>query len=118
MGALLSTTPALASMGGMALTFFGMCVVCDEHLVPAIEVFIEQFNMPEDVAGVTLIAFGAAADFVLKARADNMAGGDLVLVLAPKARPTEIIGAIGVSGGNVDQDAQCAKAGVDALAAK
>jgi uncharacterized protein GlcG (DUF336 family) len=27
------------------------------------------------------------------------------------------IGAIGVSGGTVDQDAQCAKAGVDALAA-
>ena len=41
---------------------------------------------------------GAAADFVLKARADNMAGGDLVLVLAPKARPTEIIGAIGLHG--------------------
>jgi Ca2+/Na+ antiporter len=65
MGALLSTTLALASMGGMALTFFGMCVVCDEHLVPAIEVFIEQFNMPEDVAGVTLIAFGAAAPELL-----------------------------------------------------
>jgi len=41
---------------------------------------------------------GAAAEFVLKARADNMAGGDLLLVLAPKARPTEIIGAIGLHG--------------------
>lgn len=41
---------------------------------------------------------GAAADFVLKARADNMGGNDLVLVLAPKARPTEIIGAIGLHG--------------------
>ena len=39
---------------------------------------------------------GAAAEFVLKARADNMGGEDLVLVLAPKARPTEMIGAIGL----------------------
>ena len=41
---------------------------------------------------------GAAADFVLKARADNMGGDDLVLVLAPKARPTEIVGVIGLHG--------------------
>jgi RimJ/RimL family protein N-acetyltransferase len=41
---------------------------------------------------------GAAAEFVFKARAANMAGGALVLVLAPKARPTEIIGAIGLQG--------------------
>ncbi len=39
---------------------------------------------------------GAAAECVLKARADNMCGDDLVLVLAPKARPTEMIGSIGL----------------------
>ena len=37
---------------------------------------------------------GAAAECVLKARAANMGGDDCVLVLAPKARPTEMIGAI------------------------
>ena len=37
---------------------------------------------------------GAAADFVLKARAANMGGGELVLALTPKARPSETIGAI------------------------
>ncbi len=37
---------------------------------------------------------GAAAEFVLKARADNMGGDALVLALAPKARPGDIIGAI------------------------
>ena len=37
---------------------------------------------------------GAAAEFVLKARAANMGGRELVLALAPKARPGEIIGAI------------------------
>ena len=35
-------------------------------------------------------------DQLLKARADNMRGDDLVLVLAPKARPTEMIGSIGL----------------------
>jgi len=37
---------------------------------------------------------GAAAEFVLKARAANLGGRDLVMVLAPKARPTEMIGVI------------------------
>jgi len=37
---------------------------------------------------------GAAAEFVLKARAANMGGGALVLALASKARPTELIGVI------------------------
>ena len=46
---------------GMAVTFFSVCVVCDDFLVPAIDVFIDQFKIPEDVAGVTLVAFGSAA---------------------------------------------------------
>lgn len=46
---------------GMGVTFFAVCVVCDDFLVPAIDVFIEQFKIPEDVAGVTLVAFGSAA---------------------------------------------------------
>jgi len=37
---------------------------------------------------------GAAAEFVLKARAANMGGGELVLALTTKARPTEMIGVI------------------------
>lgn len=51
----------LAVSIGMAITFFAVCVVCDDFLVPAIDVFIDQFKIPEDVAGVTLVAFGSAA---------------------------------------------------------
>lgn len=51
----------LAVTIGMGLTFFAVCVVCDDFLVPAIDVFIDQFKIPEDVAGVTLVAFGSAA---------------------------------------------------------
>jgi Ca2+/Na+ antiporter len=54
-------TVVAAAMVGMALTFFAVCVVCDDFLVPAIDVFIDQFKIPEDVAGVTLVAFGSAA---------------------------------------------------------
>jgi len=46
---------------GLVAAFYAVCVVCDGHLVPAVEVFIQQLRIPEDIAGVTLVAFGSAA---------------------------------------------------------
>jgi len=46
---------------GLVATFYAVCVVCDGHLVPAVEVFIQQLRIPEDIAGVTFVAFGSAA---------------------------------------------------------
>ena len=71
---------------------------------------IARFLGERDVAEMTAHAPhpyppGAAADFVLKARADNMGGSDLVLVLAPKVRPSEMIGVIGLHGRGA-QDAE------------
>lgn len=40
-------------------------ILCDEHLVPTVEVFIEQFQMPEEVAAVTLVALGSATPELL-----------------------------------------------------
>lgn len=45
---------------GLIIVFYCICILCDEHLVPTIEVFIEQFRIPEEVAAVTLVAFGSA----------------------------------------------------------
>jgi Ca2+/Na+ antiporter len=45
---------------GLIVVFYCICILCDEHLVPTIEVFIEQFKIPEEVAAVTLVAFGSA----------------------------------------------------------
>jgi uncharacterized protein GlcG (DUF336 family) len=59
------------------------------------------------------LAGGGAGLRVLHLRNGNAVKGGIPLTVDGK-----IIGAIGVSGGNVDQDAQCAKAGVDAVAAK
>jgi uncharacterized protein GlcG (DUF336 family) len=63
-----------------------------------------------------------------KAFEDAVAGGRNVVMMLPGALPIEgglplvadgrIVGAIGVSGATSVQDGQCAKAGVDALAAK
>jgi Ca2+/Na+ antiporter len=46
---------------GFLITFYGICVVCDNYLVPTVEVFIKQFEVPETIAAVTLVAFGSAA---------------------------------------------------------
>jgi Ca2+/Na+ antiporter len=49
------------NFGSLIFTFYSLCILCDEHLVPAVEVFIKQFQVPEEVAAVTLVAFGSAA---------------------------------------------------------
>ena len=46
---------------GLTASFYAVCVVCDGYLVPAVEVFIQQLRIPEDIAGVTFVAFGSAA---------------------------------------------------------
>lgn len=69
----------LFHLSTFVVTFYSLCILCDEHLVPAVEVFIKQFEVPEEVAGkvdfpssdnrnpyshdlaVTLVAFGSAA---------------------------------------------------------
>jgi hypothetical protein len=45
---------ALFDFTVLLVSFFSLCIVCDEHLVPAVEVFIVQFEVPEEVAGMTL----------------------------------------------------------------
>jgi len=37
--------------------FFIMAVVCDDYLVPAVDIICERWSIPEDVAGATLMAF-------------------------------------------------------------
>jgi len=38
--------------------FWGMAHICDEYFVRAIEVISDRFNIPDDVAGATLMALG------------------------------------------------------------
>lgn len=41
----------LFHLSTFVVTFYSLCILCDEHLVPAVEVFIKQFEVPEEVAG-------------------------------------------------------------------
>ena len=58
-------TMLVISSLGLFVVFCALCIVCDEHLVPAVEVFIKQFDVPEEVAAVTLVAFGSAAPEIM-----------------------------------------------------
>lgn len=48
---------AVLHLVGLLLTFYTLCLLCDEHLIPTVEVFIKQFEIPEEVAGIVVAAF-------------------------------------------------------------
>merc|ERR1719379_2756036 len=41
--------------------FMGLAIICDDHLVPALDTLCYVWGIPEDVAGATFMAFGSAA---------------------------------------------------------
>jgi len=42
-------------------TFLALAIVCDEYLCPAIDIICELKQIPDDLAGATLLAFGSSA---------------------------------------------------------
>lgn len=46
---------------GVLYMFVGLSIVCDEFFVPALEGFVEAFNISDDVAGATFMAAGGSA---------------------------------------------------------
>lgn len=55
----------LVNLLSLSLVFFSIFIICEEHLVIAIEVFINQYKVPEELAAVTLVAFGSAVPELL-----------------------------------------------------
>ena len=56
------------NMWWIALYFLGICymcvclaIVCDEFFVPALDIFVDKFEITEDVAGATFMAAGGSA---------------------------------------------------------
>jgi len=41
--------------------FLGLAIVCDEFFVPSLEVFVETYDLPNDIAGATFMAAGGSA---------------------------------------------------------
>jgi len=58
--------------------FVGLAIVCDEHMVPALETLCRRWGIREDVAGATFMAFGSAAPEIIVnavATIQSMSGG-------------------------------------------
>ena len=58
--------------GGVVLEFIlffycmaGLAIVCDDHLVVALETLVQKLKVPEDVAGASFMAFGSAAPEII-----------------------------------------------------
>ncbi|GBG25402.1 Sodium/potassium/calcium exchanger 3 [Hondaea fermentalgiana] len=45
--------------------FFGLAIVCDDYLVPSLEILCIRWNVREDVAGASFMAFGSAAPEII-----------------------------------------------------
>jgi Ca2+/Na+ antiporter len=43
------------------IMFWGLALVCEEYFVPALNVMCEEWKIPDDVAGATLMAAGASS---------------------------------------------------------
>ena len=61
-GMILGTFPCITAL---FIAFCCVCIVCEQRLVPAVEVFIKEYAIPEELAAVTLIAFGSASPELL-----------------------------------------------------
>jgi len=46
-------------------SFAGLALVCDDYMVPALETLCVRWNVQEDVAGATFMAFGSAAPEII-----------------------------------------------------
>ena len=68
-----------------AYSFVGLAIVCDDYLVQSLETLCARWNIREDVAGASFVAFGSAAPEIIinsittikSAGSDTGAGADL-----------------------------------------
>ena len=51
---------SLVLIVSLVIIFCLLAIICDEYLVPAVEILIREFKVPEEVAGVTLLALGSS----------------------------------------------------------
>ena len=54
-------TKVTGSLLAILLIFYAASIVCDEYLIPCVEWCIVRFNMPEELAAVTIVSLGNAA---------------------------------------------------------
>jgi hypothetical protein len=46
---------------GLFFAFIALAIICDDYLVPPIEFFCERYQIPDEAAGASFLAFGSSA---------------------------------------------------------
>ena len=60
------------------LCFLNYSQLCDEFLVPCLEILCVKLNLKEDVAGASFLAFGASAPEIVISTITTIQGGENV----------------------------------------
>lgn len=71
---ILSILPVSFVLLALVICFYSVCHVCDSYLVPTVEIFIKVYRIPEEVAAVTLVAFGSAAPELILNTVSSLGG--------------------------------------------
>eukprot|EP00329_Picozoa_sp_Boothbay-MS584-11_P002191 22078_1 len=50
-----------ANICALLMCFLALAIICDDFLVPPIELFCERYNIPDEAAGASFLAFGSSA---------------------------------------------------------
>ena len=45
--------------------FLALAIVCDDFMVPSIEIFCRRWKIPDEAAGASILAFGSSAPEIL-----------------------------------------------------
>src|SRR4051812_47964110 len=56
--------------------FIALAIICDKYLVLSLETLCVRWNIREDVAGASIMAFGSAAPEIIINTIGTMRGGD------------------------------------------
>ena len=64
-----------ANLFGLLMCFLALAIICDDFLVPPIEYFCEHYEIPDEAAGASFLAFGSSAPEIVIATIATLSGG-------------------------------------------
>jgi Ca2+/Na+ antiporter len=59
----------------LLMSFLALAIICDDYLVPPIELFCERYHIPDEAAGASFLAFGSSAPEIVIATLSVLSGG-------------------------------------------
>jgi sodium/potassium/calcium exchanger 5 len=59
----------------LLMCFLALAIICDDFLVPPIELFCDRYRIPDEAAGASFLAFGSSAPEIVIATIATLSGG-------------------------------------------